>query len=165
MTIFDQYWHGSPAAMSEALTTLGWVPAGGESAVTPPAHILGIVPPVVGEYQGAVTWTALIRSTETLPYPPGVGLVPADMVPDPREALGRVASLSPRVVSATNFLGRFTPQEMAALWVADPRMQAGAMRVMAQGSANLDSEEAHDLIALATALGVLSPTRAQEILQ
>ena len=89
MTVFDQYWHGAPGPMSEALTALGWVPAGGDATIAPPASVLGIVGPVVSEYQSAVTWTALVRSSETLPYPPGVGLVPAGMTPDPREHLGR----------------------------------------------------------------------------
>lgn len=164
MAYFDHVWHGAPSAMAAALTAIGWAPTGAEDALTTPAHIHGIIGPVVGEYQGQPTWTALVRATEALAYPEGVSPVPSDMSPDPREALGGIAALSPRVVSASSFLGRFTPAETASLWTADPRLMAGAMKVMTQGSANLDSADASNLMALAVALGVLPQERAEAIL-
>lgn len=164
MPTFDFHWHGAPGAMSEALTGIGWAPAGTEPAGGGPPHIIGIVGPVVAEYQGAITWTALIRATQTLAYPAGVGQVPADMAPDPRVALGTIAAISARVISASDFLARFTPEETAALWTADARLMAGAMKVLAQGSANLDSAEAQQLMALAVGRGVLSEARAAAIL-
>ena len=69
-----------------------------------------------------------------------------------------------RKVTAMDFLGRFTPTETAALWAADARLMAGAMKVMTQGSANLDSAEATALMALAVAKGVLTPARVAIIL-
>lgn len=150
--------------MSEALTAIGWAPSGTEAALSSPPHIAGIVGPVVSEFDGSPTWTALIRATTTLAYPSGVGAVPSTMQPDPRTTLGTIASLSPRRISASAFLGRFTPEEISNLWSADPRLMAGAMKVMSQGSANLDSSDAQNLMALAVNLGVLSQERADAIL-
>lgn len=70
----------------------------------------------------------------------------------------------PRIVSGADFLSLFTPTEVAALWTADPRLQAGAMRVMAQNSANLSSPETHKLLMLAVDKGVLTKERADEVL-
>lgn len=164
MTYFDHEWHGSPSAMAAALTAIGWAPAGSETAIAMPAHIAGIVGPVVADYGDQPTWTATVRATEALAFPEGVSPIPADMSPDPREALGRIAALSPRVISASAFLGRFTADETAALWTADPRLMAGAMKVMTQGSANLDSPDAKALMDLAVARQVLTAERAAAIL-
>lgn len=71
---------------------------------------------------------------------------------------------APRTISAVDFLARFTPAEVAALWAADARLMAGAMKTMAQGAANLDSPEASALMALAVSRGVLTQERAAEIL-
>lgn len=68
-----------------------------------------------------------------------------------------------RVVSGTEFLDLFTGAETRALWNADPRLMRGAMRVMAQDSANLDSPELAGLLALAVTEGVLTPARATRI--
>lgn len=86
-------------------------------------------------------------------------IVPAEGMP----VLGRGPAPS-RTISASAFLGRFTPTETAALWSADARLMAGAMKVMTQGTANLDSAEARGLMALAVARGVLTPARAEAIL-
>lgn len=70
----------------------------------------------------------------------------------------------PRIISGADFLALFTSAEVAALWTADPRLMAGAMKVLAQNSANLSSPEARDLLLLAVAKGVLTEARAEQVL-
>lgn len=70
----------------------------------------------------------------------------------------------PRVITGAAFLALWTPAEIAAGIAADPRLVAGAFKVLAQNSANLDSEECADLLALAVARGVITPARREAIL-
>jgi hypothetical protein len=163
MPDFDHYWHGSPAAMTSALTSIGWAPEGTQAAVAMPAYILGIVPPVLGSYGGESTWTALIRSTTPLAFPEGITPVPADMNPDPRVALGVIASLSPRVITASAFYSRFTQAERIAMR-AVPEFNDAEVFALAQGKVNLDSEEIDRLFEAAVTLGVLTNERAAQIL-
>lgn len=69
----------------------------------------------------------------------------------------------PRVVSAPEFLALFTPDEAAAMWAADPALMFGAMLVLAQGTANLDSPDLANLLGLAVAKGTLTPARAARV--
>lgn len=69
-----------------------------------------------------------------------------------------------RTVSAAEFLALFTPAETAALWTADPLLMTGALKVMAQGSANLDSAEAATLLTLAVTKGVLTEAEKTRVL-
>ena len=71
---------------------------------------------------------------------------------------------APRIVTGAEFLSLFTPAEVAALWTADPRLMAGAMKVMAQNSANLSSDEAKGLLYLAVSKKVLTADRAKTVL-
>ena len=68
-----------------------------------------------------------------------------------------------RVVSAPEFLALFTPDEAAAMWAADPALMFGAMLVLAQGTANLDSPDLANLLGLAVAKGVLTRARAERV--
>ena len=68
-----------------------------------------------------------------------------------------------RVVSAPEFLALFTPDEAAAVWAADPALMFGAMQVLAQGTANLDSPDLANLLGLAVAKGVLTRARAERV--
>lgn len=70
----------------------------------------------------------------------------------------------PRVVTGVKFLALFTPAEVAALWAADPRLMAGALKVAAQDACNLDSAECAALLQLAVAKGVLTTERVPQIL-
>jgi hypothetical protein len=69
----------------------------------------------------------------------------------------------PRIISGAEFLALWTPAEIAAAWAADPRLMAGAMKVLAQNGANLDSPECAALLALAEAQGVLTPSRRARV--
>ncbi len=69
-----------------------------------------------------------------------------------------------RIVSSADFMALFTPAQTAALWSADPQLMVGAIRVMIQGTANLDSQDAVDLLALAVAKGALSEAEKARIL-
>lgn len=69
-----------------------------------------------------------------------------------------------RVISSNDFLALFTPTQQAALFLADPLLLSGALRVLAQGSANLDSPEAAQLLSLAVAKGVLTEPEKARVL-
>jgi hypothetical protein len=69
----------------------------------------------------------------------------------------------PRIVSGTAFLALWTPTEISAAFAADPRLLAGALKVAAQDSANMDSAECAALLALAEAKGVLTAERRARI--
>lgn len=68
-----------------------------------------------------------------------------------------------RVITAPEFLALFTPDEAAAMWAADPALMFGAMTVLAQGTANLDSADLGNLLGLAVAKGVLTRARAERV--
>lgn len=68
-----------------------------------------------------------------------------------------------RVISGVEFFALFFAPERWALWNADPDLMSGAMLVMTQNSANLDSPELKRLLALAEAKGVLTQARAVRI--
>ena len=79
-------------------------------------------------------------------------------VPEPYEA-----PAAPRIVSGTDFLALWVPAEIEAAFAADARLMAGALKVAAQGRANLDSAECAALLALAEAKGVLTAARRERI--
>lgn len=162
-TYFDHAWHGPIPAMSAALAAIGWAPDGVEPTALRPVEIAGIVGPHASLVDGAARWTALIRATVTLPFPAGVGAVPAGLDPDPREALGAIAALSPRVITAKAFFDRFTREERIAMR-GDAVLDDAERGAGFQGTVNLASAEAAQLLAYATAKGFLVPGRAAEIL-
>lgn len=95
---------------------------------------------------------------------------PADLAPGWAHAEGVFAppfvppvAPAPRIISAEAFLALFTPAETGALWAADTRLMRGAMLVMGQDSANMDSPELAGLLSLAVAKGVLTPARAEQV--
>ena len=49
------------------------------------------------------------------------------------------------------------------MWAADPALMFGAMLVLAQGTANLDSPDLANLLGLAVAKGTLTPARAARV--
>jgi len=69
----------------------------------------------------------------------------------------------PRVISGTDFLALWAPSEIEAAFAADARLMAGALKVAAQGRANLDSEECAALLALAQTKGVITAERRARI--
>ena len=71
---------------------------------------------------------------------------------------------SARIISSDEFRQLFTPAQQAALWSADPALLAGMLKVITQGSANLDSDEASNLLALGVAKGALSESEKERIL-
>lgn len=115
-----------------------------------------IAPPPPGAVEIDLDTHRRWRATpETLRWENGRLVDAPDTAPPPPAA--------PHIVSGTEFLDLFTGAETRALWNADPRLMRGAMRVMAQDSANLDSPELGALLALAVSEGVLTPAREARI--
>lgn len=69
---------------------------------------------------------------------------------------------APRVVSAAAFYALFTPDETTAL-CGVPEFTGRAIQVLAQGTANLDSDELTELLGKAVTQGLLTDARAREI--
>ena len=69
-----------------------------------------------------------------------------------------------RIVSSDAFRQLFTPAQTAALWAADPLLLAGMLKVLTQGTANLDSPEATSLLSLGVAKGALTESEKARIL-
>lgn len=65
----------------------------------------------------------------------------------------------PRVISAADFVGCFTPAETAAL-LAIPELAQAALFAAAQSEVNLDSPRFSGLMQLAVARGALTADRA-----
>ena len=71
---------------------------------------------------------------------------------------------STRTISSAEFMALFTPAQTAALWSADPLLMTGAIRVILQGNANLDSPDAAGLLTLAVTKGALTEADKTRIL-
>ena len=69
-----------------------------------------------------------------------------------------------RIVTGEQFLALWLPPEIAAAFTADPRLMAGAMKVLAQNGANLDSPECAQLLGLAVQVGAISAARRDQII-
>lgn len=67
-----------------------------------------------------------------------------------------------RVVSAAAFYALFTPDETTAL-CGVPEFTGRAIQVLAQGTANLDSDELAELLGKAVTLELLTDARARQI--
>lgn len=80
------------------------------------------------------------------------------------EIVARVPAEDPHVVTGAAFLSLFTPTEVAAMWGSDPRVMAGALKVAAQDSCNMDSAECAALLQIAVANGSLMAERLPQIL-
>lgn len=98
---------------------------------------------------------------EWLPCPDGTGETCRF---DGRAFLAPVDT-APRIVNGADFLGLFTPAEVAALWASGPEFMVAALRVASQNQANLDSGELHQLLALAVTRKALSPERLGRVAQ
>jgi hypothetical protein len=78
--------------------------------------------------------------------------------------IGTDPASPPRIVTGERFLALWLPAEIAAAFTADPLLMAGAMKVLAQNAANLDSAECAQLLGLAEAKGCITAARRQRIL-
>ncbi|UPY35502.1 hypothetical protein [Sediminicoccus sp. KRV36] len=169
---FDTAWTGTPLAMRTALLALGWWPTPDEgialgwmpdaSAEPPPRHpsVAGMHVRATVDVTGQPAWVALIRATEAITRPAGVHEAPA-WVAD--ALVGRIAALGPRVISAKAFFDRFARAERIAMR-DNPILDDAERGAGFQGTVNLDSPEAAQLLGYAVTLGILAPTRVAEIL-